>query len=66
MTDPRLVIYRPDKITTPEQAALTAARTLGCTCNPEIVLHDDGIRAVVHHDLDCRLLLAEQAKNGSS
>jgi hypothetical protein len=51
----QLVIYRPDAIESPEQAALAAARALGCTCQPEVAIHD-GIRAVIRHDDDCPIL----------
>ncbi len=57
MTDPHLVIYSTGKITTPEQAALAAAKASGCTCEPEITVK--GITATISHDDWCALLRRE-------
>jgi hypothetical protein len=50
---PTIAGYRSDRLTA-HQAASTAARAQGCTCDPDIEI--DGIHAYVRHDDWCALL----------
>ena len=52
----QVVAYATDRVDA-TQAALAAARTAGCTCEPEILVH--GIHVTIHHDHWCALLHAE-------
>jgi hypothetical protein len=53
-SSPMLAVYDPDRITSPNAAALIAAKAAGCTCDPEITV--EGIHATVEHDDWCALL----------
>jgi hypothetical protein len=50
----QIAVYDPNRITSPNAAALAATRAAGCTCDPQITI--EGIHATVAHDDWCALL----------